>query len=227
MKYLQALVFSVFICFSAHAWAGAYEDFFRAIEVDDLGTIQQLQAKGFDLNTPNPQLAHPVLLAIRADSLKAAAYLIQQPDVQIDQANSAGETPLMLAAIRGHVDIARQLIERDAQVNKAGWTPLHYAASSSHEQAVQMTRLLLDHYAYIDAESPNGATPLIMAVRFGDSRVVDLLLDEGADPTLKDKSGKTAWDWAMVTERQILANRLFTAIMAFDRLRWSAPRQQP
>ena len=47
-----------------------------------------------------------------------------------------------------------------------GWSALHYAATNGH---VQMMRLLLDNNAYLDAEAPNGNTPLMMAAQAGHS----------------------------------------------------------
>ena len=46
-----------------------------------------------------------------------------------------------------------------------------------------MMRLLLEESAYIDATSPNGTTPLMMAARYGSPEAVKLLLEEGAEPT--------------------------------------------
>ncbi|MCV4600843.1 ankyrin repeat domain-containing protein, partial [Escherichia coli] len=79
-----------------------------------------------------------------------------------------------------------KLISRGADVNKTGWTPLHYAAS---QEDVRIVRLLLDHHAYIDAESPNKTTPLMMAARYGSEEIARHLLDEGADPTLRNERG--------------------------------------
>ena len=57
-------------------------------------------------------------------------------------------------------------------------------------------QLLLDKSAYIDAESPNGTTPLMMAARYGNSKAVQILIDEGADVQLKNQLGLSALDFA-------------------------------
>jgi ankyrin repeat protein len=85
------------------------------------------------------------------------------------------------------------LINKGAEINRAGWTALHYAAASGSLPIIQR---LLDESAFIDAESPNKTTPLMMAARSGQSAVVKLLLDEGADPTLKNEAEMSAADFA-------------------------------
>ena len=61
--------------------------------------------------------------------------------------------------------------------------------------------MLLDHSAYIDAESPNGTTPLMMAARYGSTASVQLLLDQDADPKIKNQQGLTALDFAQQGQR--------------------------
>ena len=121
----------------------------------------------------------------------------------------------MMAALKGHLELVRQLIGRDADVNKPGWTALHYAATNGH---VAVMQLLLDHHAYIDAESPNGTTPLMMAAQYGSPGAVKLLLEAGADPLLKNQLGLTAIDFAQRANRKDSAD----LIAAFVRAR--APR---
>ena len=99
----------------------------------------------------------------------------------------------MMASIKGMFEVSRQLIARGADVNKPGWTPLHYAATKGH---TDIMTLLLDNYAYIDASSPNGSTPLMMAAMYGTPAAVKLLLEAGADPLIKNSLGLTAIDFA-------------------------------
>jgi ankyrin repeat protein len=124
--------------------------------------------------------------------------LAQHPKTQVNVVNSVDETPLMLAALNNQLDVAQVLIDRGAEVNRKGWTPLHYAATKGH---TAMMRLLLDHSAYIDAESPNGTTPLMMAAYYGTPLSVKLLLEEGADPTPRNQLHVNALDLALKAER--------------------------
>ena len=205
-KFLFHLIVSVgFIS----ANAGSYDDFFSAINRDDPRTIKRLLERGFDPNTRSPQGQHGLYLALREPSPAAARALLQSPQIQVDIRNLDDETPLMMAALKGDLDIVRQLIDRGADVNKPGWTPLHYAATGGN---VEVIRVLLDAHAYIDAESPNGTTPLMMAARYGSEDGVKVLLEAGADPVLRNQVRMTAQDFAQGAGRDRVAGLIAAAI---------------
>jgi hypothetical protein len=183
------------------AHAGAFDDFFGAARSDNESTMVNLAFRGFDLNTRDESGQSGLLVALRQGSLKVADFLLKQNAVDVEARNKAGESPLMMAALKGQLPQARRLIERRAEVNKPGWTPLHYAASNPAQESAPMVRLLLEHFAYIDAESPNKTTPLMMAARYGTDSVVKLLLEEGADPLLRNEQGQSAIDFARAAGR--------------------------
>ncbi len=175
------------------AHAQAYDDFFIAIRNDNVAEVKRLLDRGFDPNTPNPQTHTPLYLAIRDNAPRVVDLLLAHPQIDVNRLNRFGESPLMMAALRGNHAVAKRLLERDADAYKTGWAPLHYAATNGD---LEMIALLLEHHAYIDAEAPTGQTPLMMAARFGTPAAVKLLLDEGADPLIKTKEGFTAMDFA-------------------------------
>lgn len=193
--------------FSAHA--GSYDDFFTAIKRNDAATVGALIARGFDVNTPNAQGESGLLLAVKESSFKVIEVLLKAPKVKVEARNAQDESPLMLAAINGMTQVCQLLIAADADVNKPGWTPLHYAATKGHLDTMS---LLLENHAYIDAASPNGTTPLMMAAQYASPAAVKLLLDAGADAQLKNSLGMTALDFAMRAERPDAAEILSTAI---------------
>lgn len=202
----------VFIGFST-ASAGSYEDFFQAVTHDEDAKVSQLIARGFDVNTMGPGGLPALLLAIREPSPKVIGVLLKAPGIRAEVRNAKDESALMLAALAGMRDVCARLIALDADVNKTGWTPLHYAATGGHDAVI---RLLLEHYAYIDAESPNQTTPLMMAAMYGTPSSVTLLLDAGADAKLRNAAGLSALDFAKRGERpqsQELIER-YLAIMA-------------
>ncbi|MGA8515883.1 MAG: ankyrin repeat domain-containing protein, partial [Burkholderiaceae bacterium] len=200
----------VLIVFSV-SHAGSYEDYFGAIRSDNAGAIEKLLQRGFDPNTLDPNKQHGLYLALREPSPKAAKLLINWPKTDLNIANEVGETPLMMAVIKGHTELAAAMLAKDADVNKTGWTPLHYAATTGNNQIITM---LLEKHAYIDAESPNGSTPLMLAAMYGSATAVKLLLDGGADPLLKNQIGMTAIDFAEKAERKEVVDMIATAVRA-------------
>jgi uncharacterized protein len=183
-------------------------DFFRAVNVDDAGTVKALLGRGFDPNTVSEKGQVGLYLAFRDESPKVVAALLAHPKTRIDATNAADETPLMMAALRGQVDGARQLIDRGAAVNRTGWTPLHYAASGPEALVVA---LLLERGAQIEALSPNRTTPLMMAARYGPEAAVDLLLARGASLQARNDSALGPVDFAVLAGREALAQRLQAA----------------
>ena len=204
----KALYLSVLIGYSS-AFAGSYEDFFNAIAQDDAPAVKRLLVRGFDANTMDPKGNPGLMIALRTPSPKVAQLLAEVPKIELNRLSAQGESPLMLASIKGQLALAELMIRKGADVNKTGWTPLHYAASGAH---LPVMKLLLENFAYIDAESPNGTTPLMMASMYGNAAAVKLLIDEGADPMLKNIQGLTAQQFAQRANRPDAAELVLKAI---------------
>jgi len=207
---------------AATAWlpragrAGAYDDFFRAIRIDHASAIASLLARGFDPNTIEPERGDTgLILALREDSMKAFRLLLNAAAVDIEAKSRNGDTSLMLACYKGNKAAADAAAPKGAEVNRPGWTPLHYAAAIGRNDIVQQ---LLDRFAYIDAESPNKTTPLMMAARGGHILTVKLLLDEGADETLKNDAGMTAIDFAARHNHKDIAEGLTSRLRKSGKL---------
>ena len=202
----------VFIGFSISK-AGAFDDFFKAIVFDQVPVIGNLIYRGMDPNTPTEKGEPALVFAVRSGAPKSVAFLLKQPGIQVDAANTADETALMLAANANDLVSANLLIEAGASINRPNWTPLHYAASKGH---TAMMRLLIDNDAYIDAESPNGTTPLMMAAYYASHMAVKLMLEEGADPNLQNQDGQTALDMALSKDKKLSAQYIRVFIEALE-----------
>ncbi len=208
-NYFRKALYLVVIAGFNGASAGSYEDFFTYIQRDNGRALAELINRGFDPNTLNPDGEHGLLLALKQPSLTAVEALVASQKTKVEVRNKVDESPLMLAALQGNTALVKKLIERGADVNKPGWSPLHYAATHGHLDAMN---LLLENHAYIDAESPNGTTPLMMAAHYGSPQAVKLLLQAGADPQLKNQLGLSAIDFAYRGSRQDSAELIQAAI---------------
>lgn len=198
-NYIRYLVYLYVLLGFSVANSGSYADFFVALQRDDAAAVRTLLKRGFDPNTVNPKGSPALIVALREPSLNVVTALLENPLTQVEVRTAQDESALMLAALKGYLNICKLLVTRDADVNKPGWAPLHYAATGGH---VDVMRLLLDNNAYIDAASPNGTTPLMMAARYGSNDAVNLLLEAGADPVLKNVQGLTAMDFARQVQRE-------------------------
>ena len=180
-------------------------DFFRAINVDNADAVSRMLASGLDPNQLDPHGQPALLVALQGESLKVAKVLWDAKGIQIDVRNHAGETPLMMAALKAEVDAAAALVAHGASVKKDGWSPLHYAATGG---SAAIVKLLLSKGAPLEARSPNGSTPLMMAARYGNEEAVDALLAAGADRLAKNDLGMDASAFAASAGREKLAARL-------------------
>jgi ankyrin repeat protein len=172
----------------------SYNDWFTAVEIDDVRQCEQLLQRGFDPNTiESERLDTALILSVRYRSWKVFALLLKTPATNINARSRNGDTALMIAAFTSETKAALGLIDKGAEINGPGWTALHYASAVGNDSVI---RKLIEHSAYIDAESPNKTTPLMMAARGGHVASVQLLLDEGADVIITNELGLNAIDFA-------------------------------
>jgi ankyrin repeat protein len=181
-------------------------DFFLAISFDNAYSVRNSLSHGLDPNLKEAIHGDPGLVfALREKAMKAFDVLLNAPKIDLEARAQNGDTALMVASYMANKSAVIALLDKDAEVNKTGWTALHYAASSGD---CDIIKLLLDKSAYIDAESPNKTTPIMMAARGGQMAAVKLLIEEGADIGLKNEQGMTAADFAIAHEFNDIADLL-------------------
>jgi uncharacterized protein len=204
-NYFKYFVYVVVIIGFSAVKADDRVSFFRALNIDNVSTISSLLAAGFDPNTLDEKGQVPLYLALREEAPRVVKALLAHPQLKVDQSNAAGETPLMMAALRGNLEAATELVNKGAAINRPGWTALHYAASGGHEAVL---KLLLDKGAALEAESPNKTTPLMMASRYGSEASALLLLARGASSKARNDQGLAAGDFARLAGREAFARKL-------------------
>eukprot|EP00798_Chlamydomonas_sp_ICE-L_P000711 gene711-biopygen458 len=90
-------------------------------------------------------------------------------------------TPLHYAALYGHLECIKALLDSGAEVNKTnffGFTPLHDAAGKG---GVECIRALLNSGAGVDTPDNYGNTPMHYAALYGQLECIKALLDSGAE----------------------------------------------
>ncbi|XP_055883303.1 ankyrin repeat domain-containing protein 16-like isoform X2 [Biomphalaria glabrata] len=106
------------------------------------------------------------------------------------QHSKSFDTPLHIACRLGKADILKYLIDSNKTnleaCNREGKRPLHEAAHNSHDDCVC---LLLGHKVQVDPFKSGDWTPLMLACTKSSLSTVQILLQTGADPCLKNKDG--------------------------------------
>lgn len=125
----------------------------------------------------------------RGDCLNVDSYLLDRPNaINMPVTFDLGST-LHVAAMRGHSDLAQQLLHRKADVNcgnRARQTSLHAACEANQGPTVME---LLAAGADTDQRDDCKQTPLHRAAFAGAEDAVQVLLDYGANIRLRDEGG--------------------------------------
>lgn len=164
----------------------------------DFARVENLLAAGVDINTlyeDNTLLG----AAIFAKYKPLAKLLIDKgASVQLTpaqrQLSSPPSGPLTRAVGRNDVQLVELLLKAGAPAQKDGTleAPLNVALSNNSKEIV---KLLLAYNADVNSQEYNGDTPLHYAVRYAPT-LIPLLLEAGADMTIKNNAGQTPADLA-------------------------------
>lgn len=185
----------------------------QAAGIGDLRMVDMLIGGGADPDGANPDGQTALMLAIRTGEIEVVRSLIDA-GADVNAAETfRNQTPLMWAATSGPNagEMVRMLIDAGADVTPramyidwptqitaepraqyrpvGGLTALLYAARDGCADCVEA---LLDAGADIDRPTPEGVTPLLIALDNDHYEVAELLLDRGANPGLWDWWGRTA-----------------------------------
>uniref|UniRef100_J3LRK7 Uncharacterized protein n=1 Tax=Oryza brachyantha TaxID=4533 RepID=J3LRK7_ORYBR len=137
------------------------------------------RAKLADMNIDGMGLLQ---VAASMGKIEVCRYFVEELGFDVNAGCLCGGlAALGFAALSGEVDAVRYLLDRGADPNKiddTGSVALHCAVKNGYEEVV---RLLLSSGARVDIAVAHG-TPLHIAVSYGKTGVVKILLDHHADP---------------------------------------------
>ncbi len=129
---------------------------------------------------------------------------------EVDACGQDGYTPLMIAAHLGQRGNVRLLLEAGADAslkNRCGSTAL-IATIQNNKEEFDIIKQLLDHGTNIDEQNDNGETVLMHAAlrsHLEKQETITLLLESGADPTIRDNENRTPADIARLKGNEALA----------------------
>lgn len=142
----------------------------------------------------------PPIRRLRADDVPAAAAAGDLEAVErllalglpLEGEDAKGATALIRAAGNGHAALAVRLLEAGADPTHVSHSGMHCLAAAVVAQREAMARTLLNHGVPADIRLAGGGTALMIAAALGLQRIVDALLEAGANPNAVDEQGATA-----------------------------------
>ncbi len=173
----------------------------KAAQSGDVEKIRQLIYSNANLNLKDNDGWTALMYAVRySESFECLEELLQAgADTSIR--NNYGSSALILAACYNkNPKILKKLFEKYKSSDKEVLRAMIFLLSEhniSEEQQLSMLQIFMDESVPLNVLY-EGKTPLMYAAAFGNStKLIQLLLDNQANPTLRSTEGKTAFDYAM------------------------------
>jgi ankyrin repeat protein len=188
---------------------------------NNAGVVRLLVERGADVKERSKSGSFtPYLFAVRGGHVDTAKTLLDA-GVDVNESLPDGTSPLVLAVINAHYELASVLVDRGANPNAdgQGWTALHQIAWSRRHNAgfnlpgpvatggvdsLDLVRKLVAKGADVNARQKKeprdgnrnllnrlGATPFLLAAKADDLPLMRALLDCGADARLTTNNGTT------------------------------------
>ncbi|MBP1043772.1 ankyrin repeat domain-containing protein [Vagococcus sp. BWB3-3] len=145
----------------------------------------------------------PLNVAVHENQVEIAKKLIDR-GADINRQNAISDSPYLYAGAEGRTEILAYMLAKAepdlTKVNRFGGNALIPAAEKGHLDNVAL--LLKDGRVTVDFQNDYGYTALIETVALNDGSqlyqdIAKVLLEYGASPSLKDKSGRSAMDYAV------------------------------
>ena len=120
------------------------------------------------------------------------------PKIDINEPDEYLRTSLHIAAANEDSKYLSLILEKQGDPNKQDEnlnTPLHFATESSR---TENAKILIKFQALVNIQNIHGNPPLWAAVydSGGSIETIKVLLEHGADPNVKNKTGKSSLDFA-------------------------------
>lgn len=147
---------------------------------------------GFNIDQPDNYGDRPLTLACKYGFIGPVKELLKA-SAKTDHYASSRRVPLHWAALQGHLDIVRLLLEAGADVNVAD-RGLHDIASrlgSENDKPPQFTVMTLQEDGTLAPGETSKRTTIHYAAEAGHMEIVDALIAAGADVSALDSDSKT------------------------------------
>ena len=159
--------------------------------------VRMLLEAGANPNAAQSTGETVLMTCARTGSLTAVRLLLEKGADPTGRETRWEQTALMWALAFGHSQVARTLIEHDANINarsSGGFTPLLFAVQQDDLDSV---RLLLTKGADLNYATEEHGNALTVATASGHEALGLFLLEQGAEPDRPEAHGVTALHYTM------------------------------
>lgn len=199
-----ALAVALFVLVPTLCAGQSFELLLKAVNQGDIQTAGALLNQGLDPNTADTDGNTILMIAAGLGHRDLVAFLIGRK-ASVTRRSPHGDTALMFASLKGHLAVAKLLVENGAEISHGGWAPLHYAVFEGRPEVV---KYLVEKGADKNALAPNGYTALMLAARNGQLEAARALLYEDVDLSVRGPKGETALGIAKERKNEELENLL-------------------
>ena len=154
--------------------------------------VQQAVAEGASVNCLDPSDRSPLMIAASAGFTAICRYLLQQ-GAELNHRDKKGSYALREAVMNGHQDLRDLLLEHGAVIDSKDELDLgQQMCLKAAAGELDTMRQLLACRASVNAVMHDQRTALHLAAAEGHVDVIAFLLEQKADPVLRDRWGGTA-----------------------------------
>jgi len=149
--------------------------------------------------------------------------ILAESKVDINQTDKYGRTPLHIASFYSRFEAIHLLLSQKASLSvkdNNGFTPMDIYINSYSSSPLAWYVLIGDENSLvkeiktnkdkINYQDKNGNTPLHLAISFMNINIVKILLQNNADPTIRNNSGKSCIDLAQDTKNMNIIKTVYT-----------------
>lgn len=172
-----------------------------ALKMESVNTVTFLLNNGASALIPEMYGRNAFHEAVETRNLELIA-IIENAGANPLARDSHGITPLSIA-FEDSLELTKAVLADNLFLSDSdGNTPLHIAVNESVDN--EILKYLLDAGYTADRRNSEGTTPLLLAVKKGNTEVVENFLKQGADPFIADNSGENAVSFAIKEDQNIL-----------------------